>query len=228
MRGGFRWGGCSDDVETASRTARLYLEAQENGHDLKAQVWRHNNEAGRNAIKETMVRMCKCHGISGACSTQTCWLRINDFKEVGNYLKKAYRRATKVEGAENELQSSGRTIAGVPKWKLIYLQESPEYCRPVNTASVSGSNSTHQQAALMMGVTDGGGTLGRTCSMAKGKEVSSEERNSCRRLCKKCGYAVRRKRRVVKSSCNCKFQFCCEVKCQQCTTEEITYVCVAK
>lgn len=170
------------------------------------------------AIKETMLRMCKCHGISGACSTQTCWLRINDFKEVGNYLKKAYRRAAKIESAENELQSSGKSLSVIQKWKLIYLQESPDYCHP------SGNGSSNILQA--MGITGGGGTLGRTCSMAKGKDVSSEERNSCRRLCKKCGHAVRRKKRIVKSSCNCKFQFCCEVKCQQCTTEEITYVCV--
>lgn len=156
-----------------------------------------------------MVRMCKCHGVSGTCSTQTCWIKLNDFREVGSYLKKAYRKAAKIESNENELSIS-KSLATVPKWKLVYQQESPEYCVASNATIGTG------------------GTLGRKCSMAKGKDVPAEERNSCKRLCKKCGYAVKRKRRVVNSSCNCKFKFCCEVQCQQCTKEEITYVCTAK
>lgn len=151
-----------------------------------------------------MVRICKCHGVSGSCSLQTCWMRINDFRDVGHYLKKAYRKAVKIE-SNGPMEKS---ISTVPKWKLAYLQESPDYCI-TSSDPASGYN----------------GTLGRNCSMRKGKDVPVEERKSCRRLCKQCGYRVKREKRIVTSSCNCKFKFCCEVECQKCSKEEFTYVC---
>lgn len=157
-----------------------------------------------------MLRMCKCHGVSGTCSMKTCWMKINEFREVGNYLKKAYRKAHKMENNENNELSIGMSLAKVQKWKLVYLSDSPDYCVSSNLTISSG------------------GTLGRQCSMKKGKDATSEERNSCRRLCKKCGYAVKREKRLVKSTCNCKFKFCCEVQCDQCEHEEYTYVCVPK
>ena len=46
-----------------------------------------------------MRRICKCHGVSGSCTTQTCWSTLGDFREVGDHLKKMYRRAKKVSKA---------------------------------------------------------------------------------------------------------------------------------
>ncbi len=43
-----------------------------------------------------MRRLCKCHGVSGSCATQTCWRQISDFREVGNHLKKMYRQALRI------------------------------------------------------------------------------------------------------------------------------------
>ena len=51
------------------------------------------------AVKKTMRRICKCHGVSGSCTTQTCWSTLGDFREVGDHLKKMYRRAKKVSRA---------------------------------------------------------------------------------------------------------------------------------
>lgn len=48
VRDGFRWGGCSDNTELGSKIAIAYLDARETGHDFKAQIRLHNNEAGRN------------------------------------------------------------------------------------------------------------------------------------------------------------------------------------
>ncbi|KFM62061.1 Protein Wnt-8b, partial [Stegodyphus mimosarum] len=44
-----------------------------------------------------MRRSCKCHGVSGSCSTQTCWMRMEELRQVGNYLKEAYEKAERVE-----------------------------------------------------------------------------------------------------------------------------------
>ncbi|KAH9501804.1 Ligand for members of the frizzled of seven transmembrane receptors [Dermatophagoides farinae] len=206
MRNDFRWGGCSDNVELGYRVAVAHLDDRETGQDLKAKIRLHNHRVGRISVKETMIRKCKCHGVSGSCSMQTCWMKVNEFREIGNYLKKAYRKAVKIE---NNSPWEQNNQPEVPTWKLMYLHDSPDYCK-------ADMNSTFGSYT---------GTLGRHCSMRKDDDVTGEERKSCRRLCKQCGYRVRRERRIITTTCNCRFEFCCQVHCQQCQREEFTYVC---
>ena len=101
--------------------ARQFLDGQESGADPVSLVNLHNNAAGRVAVKKTMRRMCKCHGVSGSCATQTCWRQISDFKAVGEYLRKGYKRALKVDyanglrlvhGVNNIEKRNGRTRGG--------------------------------------------------------------------------------------------------------------------
>lgn len=130
-------------------------------------------------------------------------MKTNELREVGNHLKRAYRKAVQIE---NNGLKQRKSVVEVARWKLAYLQDSPNYCL---ATGAHGSN----------------GTLGRRCSMRKGKEVPVEERKSCRRLCRQCGYRVTRHLTTVTTSCNCKFKLCCEITCQQCTREEYAYVC---
>jgi hypothetical protein len=37
-----------------------------------------------------MQTVCKCHGISGSCTAETCWKRLRPFKETGEKLKGNY------------------------------------------------------------------------------------------------------------------------------------------
>lgn len=159
----------------------------------------------------TMLRICKCHGVSGSCSLKTCWKKINEFQVVGNYLKKAYRKAIKIESSNKSPVGPNdvlvKSTLAIPKRKLGYSEDSPDYCIANTTL---GSN----------------GTLGRHCSRRKGKNVTKEERQSCRKLCKQCGLRVKKERRKIITSCNCKFKFCCQVQCQSCTKEVFTFVCI--
>lgn len=41
------WGGCSDNVDFGERIGKQFVDALENGHDSRAAVNLHNNEAGR-------------------------------------------------------------------------------------------------------------------------------------------------------------------------------------
>lgn len=44
---GWKWGGCSEDVEFGSMVSREFADARENRPDARSAMNRHNNEAGR-------------------------------------------------------------------------------------------------------------------------------------------------------------------------------------
>lgn len=52
---GWKWGGCSEDVEFGSMVSREFADARENRPDARSAMNRHNNEAGR------MVGFLKAH-----------------------------------------------------------------------------------------------------------------------------------------------------------------------
>jgi len=152
-----------------------------------------------------MKRSCKCHGVSGSCSIQTCWLQLAEFREIGNYLKIKYDQAHKLEmdkrrmRAGNSADSRGATAEAfhhVHATELVFLEDSPDYC--TRNASLG-----HH------------GTEGREC-LQTGKNLSQWEKRSCRRLCTECGLRVEERRTEVVASCNCKFHWCCTVRCEQC------------
>lgn len=166
------------------------------------------------AVKGTMKRTCKCHGVSGSCTTQTCWLQLPEFREVGTYLKERYHKALKVDllqGAGNSAASRGaiaETFSSISKKELVHLEDSPDYCLENKTLGLLG-------------------TEGREC-LKRGKALSKWEKRSCRRLCGDCGLAVEERRAEMVSSCNCKFHWCCAVRCEQCRKRVTKYFCVRK
>ncbi|KAJ8979939.1 hypothetical protein NQ317_003681 [Molorchus minor] len=206
------WGGCSDDPKYAIEVAKKLLNGLEKGSDAAVYVARHNNKVGRDIIKDTMTKRCRCHGVSGSCSLQTCWVQVSHFRIIAKKLNEKYIKAVKftqerVEKAiipGNSLRdiSEEREIRGSEK-KLVYLEESPDYCIP-NEAE------------------DFPGTKGRICSRNQLEQASISERKSCRKLCRGCGHRVRKIKKEVKKRCNCIFAWCCEVKCDTCieTVEE--------
>ncbi|NWS20906.1 WNT8C protein, partial [Pachyramphus minor] len=214
---GWVWGGCSDNVEFGEKVSKLFVDALETGHDTRALINLHNNEVGRLAVKDTMKRACKCHGVSGSCSIQTCWLQLAEFREIGNYLKIKYDQAHKLEmdkrrvRAGNSADSRGataQTFHHVHATELVFLEDSPDYC--TRNASLG-----HH------------GTEGREC-LQTGKNLSQWEKRSCRRLCTECGLRVEERRTEVVSSCNCKFHWCCTVRCEQCRTLVAKHFCTRR
>ncbi|MBN3302759.1 WNT8B protein, partial [Amia calva] len=211
---GWLWGGCSDNVGFGEAISKQFVDALETGQDARAAMNLHNNEAGRKAVKGTMKRTCKCHGVSGSCTTQTCWLQLPEFREVGNYLKEKYHKALKVDllkGAGNSAASRGaiaETFSSISKKELVHLEDSPDYCLENKTLGLQG-------------------TEGREC-VKKGKNLTKWEKRSCKRLCGECGLAVEERKAEMVSSCNCKFHWCCAVKCEQCRKIVTKYFCVKK
>lgn len=162
-----------------------------------------------------MRRTCKCHGISGSCSIQTCWLQLADFREMGGYLKAKYDRALKIDMDKQHIRAGnsaeGRwapTEAFLPsaEAELIFLEESPDYCTRNSSLGIHG-------------------TEGREC-LQHSRNASQREQHSCGRLCTECGLQVEERRTQAVRSCNCKFHWCCTVKCDQCRHVVTKYYCV--
>jgi wingless-type MMTV integration site family protein 8 len=178
-----------------------------------------------------MQRQCKCHGVSGSCSIQTCWDQLADFRVVGALLKRKYLDAIRVDYVRGELIDDDATAATLsngrhsrddqegsgsldfPKRDLVYLERSPDYCSANSTVGTYG-------------------TAGREClrkprdaSDHNGNDMEAWEHRSCKRLCTKCGLQVVKTKIVVESSCNCQFQWCCSVRCDKCKKEMTKFTC---
>ncbi|KAL8164771.1 UNVERIFIED_CONTAM: Protein Wnt-3a [Gekko kuhli] len=203
---GWKWGGCSEDVEFGSMVSREFADARENRPDARSAMNRHNNEAGRTSIIDHMHLKCKCHGLSGSCEVKTCWWSQPDFRVIGDYLKDKYDSASEMV-VEKHRESRGWVETLRPKYNffkapterdLVYYENSPNFCEPnPETGSF--------------------GTRDRICN------VTSHGIDGCDLLCCGRGHNTRTEKR--KEKCHCIFHWCCYVSCQECTRVYDVHTC---
>lgn len=114
------------------------------------------------------------------------------FGVVGDYLRQKYHNGilVTVDQSGNELVLAEATYPRKPaREDLVFLEESPDYCVPnTNTGSL--------------------GTTGRYCNK------TSLGHGSCGVLC--CGRGFNTIQSEEEFKCGCKFQWCCQVKCNTC------------
>lgn len=157
-------------------------------------------------LEEKMKLECKCHGVSGSCTTKTCWTTLPKFRELGYILKDKYNEAVQVEPVRAS-RNKRPTFLKIKKplsyrkpmdTDLVYIEKSPNYCEedPV-TGSV--------------------GTQGRMCNK------TAQQSNGCDLMCCGRGYNTHQYSRVWQ--CNCKFHWCCYVKCNTCSERTEVYTC---
>ncbi|RXG70934.1 Protein Wnt-4 [Armadillidium vulgare] len=123
-------------------------------------------------------------------------------RKIGELLKEKFDGATEVKseiiGGRAELQPNQQFFKRPTETDLVYLSKSPEYCeRDLKHGSL--------------------GTVGRRCN--KG----SHSLDGCDLLC--CGRGYTSHWVKVKERCNCKFHWCCYVKCSVCTRNEEVHIC---
>ncbi|XP_049532851.1 protein Wnt-6 [Anopheles darlingi] len=197
----WKWGGCDDNVNFGVRKSKDFLDARlRKKSDIKTLVRLHNSNAGRLAVKQFMRLECKCHGLSGSCTTKTCWMKLPPFAEVGARLKEHFDGATKVI-ARNDGHSfmpDEVTIKLPTRRDLVYTEDSDDFCEPNGQ---SGSLGTH----------------GRVCN------ISSNGIDGCSLMCCKRGQT--HSQVEVRRNCNCSFKWCCEVTCSTCIDIQDVYTC---
>ncbi|KAI0214204.1 Protein Wnt-2b [Lamellibrachia satsuma] len=164
-----------------------------------------NNMPGDTGAVETSLQTaCKCHGVSGSCSIKTCWKALADMTTIGGVLLKRYAVAVEAKsrrmkklGGEKKLVSVARKRL-VADTDLVYCRKSPDYCLP---DASRGSVGTH----------------GRECK--KGDPGSS----GCQLMC--CGRGITSRVVRVRHRCDCKYYWCCYVKCKTCIKDVVVHRC---
>ncbi|MBN3285167.1 WNT7A protein, partial [Polyodon spathula] len=203
---GWKWGGCSADIRYGLDFSKVFVDAREIKQNARTLMNLHNNEAGRKMLEENMRLECKCHGVSGSCTTKTCWTTLPKFRELGYILKEKYNKAVQVEPvrATRNKRPTFLKIKKHPSFlkpmdtDLVYLERSPNYCEE---DPLSGSV----------------GTQGRICNK------TAQQTSSCDLMCCGRGYNTHQYSRVWQ--CNCKFLWCCYVKCNTCSERTEVYTC---
>jgi wingless-type MMTV integration site family protein 11 len=211
--GDFKWGGCSDNIVFGNEFARQFADGrwtprgqrrqlQPRKYSKQAYTNLHNNMAGRKIAVDSMTTTCKCHGVSGSCSIRTCWRALLDARQIGATVMKSYIVAVEVTAAGRRRQQSaagdrrqlmpaahtGRTNFTVDD--LIFYTQSPDYCVPeVSLGSV--------------------GTKDRMCLK------DNPGSGGCQSMC--CGRGFWTQTTQVQHRCDCKYYWCCYVKCKTCT-----------
>ncbi|XP_061417624.1 protein Wnt-16 isoform X1 [Lethenteron reissneri] len=193
---GWQWGGCSDDIRYGLTFGRKFVDAAESaagGHNALMNL--HNVEAGRQAASMLMTTHCRCHGVSGSCAVKTCWRGMASFDKVGKLLKDKYEESAHVvEKSQGKLRRRGNLHGGkhaAHKDELVHVADSPDYC-------------------VRNGAVGTAGTKGREC------DKFSDGPEGCGSLCCGRGYNTHVVRHAER--CECKFMWCCYVRCRVCET----------
>ncbi|CAG9535675.1 unnamed protein product [Cercopithifilaria johnstoni] len=196
----FRWAGCSDNVKFANNFGRKFMDAADSPHtnDARSMMNLHNNRVGRKAISSNVHRECKCHGVSGSCVMQTCWKVVPKLEEIGLLLRKKYSHAAKVS-----VSSEGKTL--VPRMERIGSR-SGRYLHKSEQTSILDNELVYLDDSLDY------------CKEDKLNDIRSPQGRECFDKCNMicCGRGHKTVRVIEEQQCDCKFVWCCEVKCETC------------
>ncbi|XP_048864347.1 protein Wnt-16 [Brienomyrus brachyistius] len=204
--GGWHWGGCSDDIQFGTWFSRKFIDSgvrniSAKEADALVSMNQHNNEAGRQAVAKTMLTDCRCHGVSGSCAVKTCWRTLAPFERVGRFLKQRYEDSVhmldRIKGKVRRKEKEQRRMP-VTKDELVFLNKSPNYCVEDRRLGVAG-------------------TRGRRCNR------TSSGPDGCSLLCCGRGYNTHVVRSVER--CECKFVWCCYVRCRRCESMSDMHTC---
>ncbi|BFZ15444.1 hypothetical protein BsWGS_18483 [Bradybaena similaris] len=207
----WRWGGCGDNIRFGSRFTHKFLQLTKRSEmDIKAKVDTHNSHVGIRVVKDLLNTKCKCHGVSGSCTVETCWLQLSPFKTVSNVLKQKYEASVQLLSFPNQAASG-----------TVHLMQ-----RPGNLRDISSLQGTHlvalNRAELMYTDTSPNFCLNSSFSPGTSRRTCVKGDN-CDSLCCDRGYNVQR--RALKRSCRCETIWCCRIQCKVCLVEKDVHMC---
>jgi wingless-type MMTV integration site family protein 8 len=123
------------------------------------------------------------------------------------------RRNSNSNAAAAAANQHSEMLRKLKRRKLVFLDESPDYCRNNSTAGFPG-------------------IIGRSVSSdpGTGESRNRQTRNqfkNFRKMCVgQCGLKIKRKILYVLTSCQCRFLWCCKVECETCRRKKIELTCI--
>lgn len=138
----------------------------------------------------------------------TCWMALDKFTKIAADLKTLYMFAEPLD-LQNHMHLDHLQLT---EREMVYLDDSPNYCGNAKRSSGSGSSEAANWESVR----------GRRCATSQSTE---EEMSACKELCSACGLRIRWKEVITKRSCNCKFNWCCNVTCDVCEEPIKEYYC---
>ncbi len=84
------------------------------------------------AIEESMEIKCKCHGVSGSCTSKVCWNSMTKFRLVGKQIYSRYQQAYHMRYSKKrkQLRPIQERSQKPTSADLVYLRSGPDYCEP--------------------------------------------------------------------------------------------------
>lgn len=168
-------------------------------------------------VVSQMRQECKCHGMSGSCTTRTCWMRLPNFRVIGDNLKERFEGASRVLVTNSKGDNArGLSRRKRNRYKSHLLPYNPEYKPPgsmdlVYVEPSPGFCEKNPRLGIL-------GTVGRVCN------ETSLGMDGCDLMC--CGRGYRTQEVMVRERCGCSFQWCCEVKCNICNIKKNVHTCL--
>ncbi|XP_060518209.1 protein Wnt-1 [Cylas formicarius] len=236
----FEWGGCSDNIGFGFDVSREFVDTGERGKSLREKMNLHNNEAGRRHVQSQMRQECKCHGMSGSCTVKTCWMRVPNFRVIGDILKDRFDGASHIAGSNvgtprNNKAHSNR-LPKNPKLNALMTnsihtkrenRRKHKYgfqLKPFNPEHMPPGDKDLVYYEMSPGFCEKNPKLGIQGTHGRQCNDDSIGVDGCDIMC--CGRGYRTHEVVVVERCNCTFHWCCEVKCDVCRTKKTIHTCV--
>ncbi|XP_065196153.1 protein Wnt-2-like [Sycon ciliatum] len=218
----YRWKNCDNNIAYGLRMAKKFQSVEP-----RPGVWSrqrkllnlHNEKLGRTIVRKGFERapVCKCLGFTGSCLTRMCWREVPNFRAVGNALFSLYRSPVETtlnaagDGLQSVYMATVDAAAGAEQPTVIDGGAGDGVTLPAPSENQLVHGSDEWSYCDANSEFDIAGTRGRIC------QTGSGESDSCRSMCCYRGYQGQTV--TQKARCNCRFVFCCSVKCEECTTE---------
>lgn len=244
QQGGLLLEGCNHNFKVGYNLAREFLTtlfkslAKKKKHAFA--LTRHNMALGVVTAMEKHQKKCACHGESGTCSLKTCWVQPRDMKTIAAALKEKKDYSQQVE------VTSERTLLKAP------VRDNPLYLSPSSMGAAKGGENRQRVAVPSLQDSQFGtwypvhtnksynycypnpitqGMEGRECPAWKSASMCDVHcclsPSALSSGSHTPGSMIEIREVQLQYDCDCKFSFCCSVKCQVCHRNQTQRVCKA-
>lgn len=202
-------------------------------------------------VQSEMKQECKCHGMSGSCTVKTCWMRLPNFRSIGDNLKDRFdgasrvmvgnagglRRLRRKDNVQNKLHydnNNQQQQQGQPGQQQ--QQQSDDnggggggrsrysfQLKPYNPELKAPGTKDLVYLEPSPNFCDPAPRLGILGTHGRTCNESSIGVDGCDLMC--CGRGYNTHQALVSERCNCTFMWCCEVKCSVCQYRKTINTC---